>query len=145
METFNNILVVSRSTKKCIKVLQTGIDLARGFNAKLHLLHIVPDPINFGDWNMQSMYFDREYESMVANAREELDALVKAENAQGLVVSEWVKGGDPITDIEEAVKTEKVDLILLRAHKQGRLEHLFFGRINDAVIRRLPATVLLVD
>ncbi len=145
MEAFNNILVVSRSTKKCIKVLRTGIEFARRFDAKLHLLHIVPDPINLGEWDMQSPSFDREYEKMVAQAREELDALVKAESAQGLVISETVKGGDPITDIEAIAKKENVDLILLRAHKQGRLEHVFFGHTNDAIIRSLPATILLVE
>ena len=31
METFNNILVVSRSTKNCVKVLRTGVALARKF------------------------------------------------------------------------------------------------------------------
>ena len=144
MEMFNNILVVSRSTKKCIKVLRTGIDLARRFDAKLHLLHIVPDPLNLREWDMQSPSFDREFEKMVAQARVELDRLVKAEGAQGLVISEWVKGGDPITEIEAVVKDENVDLILLRAHKQGRLEHVFFGRTNDAIIRSLPATLLLV-
>jgi hypothetical protein len=35
METFNNILVVSRSTQHCIKVLRTGIALARKFDARL--------------------------------------------------------------------------------------------------------------
>lgn len=145
MEMFNNILVVSRSTKKCIKVLQTGIAFARRFNAKLHLLHIVSDPINVTDWNLMAPSFDREYEIMVAEARRELDQLVKDEKAEGLVISEWVKGGDPITDIRNVVKNEKVDLILMRAHKQGRLEHAFFGRTNDAIIRRLPATIMLVE
>ena len=145
MEMFNNILVVSRSTKKCIKVLRTGITFARRFDAKLHLLHIVPDPLNLQDWEMQSPAFDREFENMVAQAREELDQLVKAESAQGLVINEWVKGGDPITEIEKVAKKENVDLILLRAHRQGRLEHVFFGRTNDAIIRRLPATIMLVE
>ena len=108
------------------KVLRTGIDLARRFDVKLHLLHIAPDPLNLREWDMQASSFDREFEIMVAQAREELDRLVKAEGAQGLVIREWVKGGDPITEIEAVVKKQNVDLILLRAHKQGRLEHVFF-------------------
>jgi nucleotide-binding universal stress UspA family protein len=37
-----------------------------------------------------------------------------------------------------------VDLILMLAHREGRLEHFLFGKTNDAIIRRLPATLMLV-
>lgn len=46
--------------------------------------------------------------------------------------------------IEQAVESENVDLILLLAHREGRLEHFLFGKTNDAVIRKLPATLMLV-
>jgi nucleotide-binding universal stress UspA family protein len=37
-----------------------------------------------------------------------------------------------------------VDLILMLAHREGRLEHFLFGKTNDAIIRQLPATLMLV-
>jgi nucleotide-binding universal stress UspA family protein len=30
------------------------------------------------------------------------------------------------------------------AHEEGRLEHFLFGKTNDAIIRRLPTTLMLV-
>ena len=42
------------------------------------------------------------------------------------------------------VESENVDLILMLAHREGRLEHFLFGKTNDAIIRRLPATLMLV-
>ena len=44
METFNNILVISRSTQHCVKVLRTGIALARKFDPRLNVLHVIHDP-----------------------------------------------------------------------------------------------------
>lgn len=145
METFNSILVVSRSTQRCIKVLRTGIALARKFDARLNVLHIIHDPFSLNGWNLPVPSLADEYQSMVAKARTELDRLVKAEKAEGLVINEWVKDGNPVDAIQEAVESEKIDLILMLAHREGRLEHFLFGKTNDAVIRRLPATLMLVE
>jgi nucleotide-binding universal stress UspA family protein len=144
METFNNLLVVSRSTQHCIKVLRTGIALSRKFDAHLHLLHIIHDPFSVNGWNLPVPSLDEEYQSMVAKARTELDRLVQSERAEGLVINEWVKDGNPVDAIQEAVEREAVDLILMLAHREGRLEHFLFGKTNDAIIRRLPATLMLV-
>ncbi len=144
METFNNILVVSRSTQHCVKVLRTGIALARKFGARLHVLHIIHDPFSVNGWNLPVPSLDQEYKAMVAKARDELDRLVQIEKAEGMVVNEWVRDGNPVDAIRQAVESEQVDLILMLAHKEGRLEHFLFGKTNDAVIRELPANLMLI-
>jgi nucleotide-binding universal stress UspA family protein len=144
METFKSILVVSRSTQRCIKVLRTGIALARKFDARLNVLHIIHDPFSLNGWNLPVPSLEEEYTQMVAKARVELDRMIKAEKAEGLVVNEWVEDGHPVDAIQNAVEKEDVDLILMLAHREGRLEHFLFGQTNDAVIRRLPATLMLV-
>jgi nucleotide-binding universal stress UspA family protein len=144
METINNILVVSRSTEHCIRVLRTGIALARKFDARLHVLHIIHDPFNLNGWNLPVPSLEKEYKAMVVNARTKLDQIIEAERAEGLVINEWVKDGDPVAAISHAVESENVDLILMLAHREGRLEHFLFGKTNDAIIRRLPASLMLV-
>lgn len=144
METFKNILVVSRSTLHCIKVLRTGISLARKFDAKLFILHIFHDPFNLNGWNLPVPSFEEEYQKMVTKTREALDRVVKAEKAEGLAIHEWIKEGNPAEEIRNVVKSEGIDLILMRAHEEGRLEHFLFGRTNDAIIRKLPATLMLI-
>ena len=144
METFTNILVVSRSTEHCVKVLRKGISLARKFNAKLHVLHVIHDPFSLNGWNLPVPSLDKEYRQMAAKAREELDRLVAAEKTEGMQIDEWVRNGEPVDEIAKVVESEGIDLILMLAHKEGRLEHFLFGKTNDAIIRRLPATLMLV-
>jgi YesN/AraC family two-component response regulator len=144
METFTNILVVSRSTKRCVKVLRVGITLARKFGAKLHMLHIPHDPFNLEGWNLPVPSLDAEYKDMLAKAKKDLDRLVAAEKDEGMHIDEWIKSGVPAEEIEKVVKSEGVDLILMLAHREDRLEHFLFGKTNDAIIRGLPATLMLV-
>jgi nucleotide-binding universal stress UspA family protein len=144
METFNNILVVSRSTKHCLKAVRTGISLARKFRAKLYILHVIDDPFNLEGWNLPVPTFQDEYRKMIADAKRELDQMVQAEKADGLIVSEWVKEGEPVDEIQKVVESEHIDLIIMLAHSEGRLEHFLFGKTNAAIIRKLPATLMLV-
>jgi nucleotide-binding universal stress UspA family protein len=81
---------------------------------------------------------------MVAKAKEELDRLIRTEKAEGMVVNERIKDGNPVDAIRQAVEEHNVELILMLAHQEGRLEHFLFGKTNDAIIRQLPATLMLV-
>jgi nucleotide-binding universal stress UspA family protein len=144
MKKFNNILVVSRSTKNCGEAVKTGISLAHQYDAKLYLLHVIHDPFNLDGWNLPVYSFHDEYEKMVVDARKVLDHMVKVEKDKGLPVTIWVKEGPPEEEIKKVVEEEKIDLIIMLAHHQGRLEHFLFGRTNDAILRDLPASILLV-
>ena len=144
MKTFKNILVVSRSTKYCYQAVETGISLAHQYGSNLYLLHVIHDPFNLEGWNLPVPSFEDEYEKMVADARKALDRMVKAEKNKGLPVTVWVKDGPPADEIKKVVEEEKIDLIVMLAHEEGRLEHFLFGRTNDAILRQLPASILLV-
>ena len=37
-----------------------------------------------------------------------------------------------------------IDLVILPAHEEGRLEHFLYGRGIDSLIRRMPCSILLV-
>jgi nucleotide-binding universal stress UspA family protein len=144
MKPFKNILVVSRSTKHCREAVETGISLAHQYGAHLYLLHVIHDPFNLDGWNLPLPSLHDEYEKMVSDARKGLDRMVKIEKDKGLPVTVQVKDGMPVEEIQKVVEEEKIDLIVMLAHEEGRLEHFLFGRTIDAVLRKLPASILLV-
>lgn len=145
MNTFNNILVVSRSTRDCVKVLRRGVSLARKYGAKLHILHVIYDPFYFNDWNISLSAFEDELQAAMTKARKELDALIRVEKSEGLDITEQVEHGRPVDEILKVVESKNIDLILMLAHKEGWFEHFLFGRTNEALIRKLPATLMLVQ
>lgn len=144
METFNNILVVSRSTHNCVKVLRTGISLARKYGSKLNLLHVIYDPFYFNGWNFPMASYDEQLQQEIKKVREELSHIIARERSEGLEINEWIEHGKPIKEIEKVVEKAGIDLILMLAHQEGRMEHFLFGRTNEAVIRDLPATLMLI-
>jgi universal stress protein A len=138
MENIKRILVVSRDTKYCRTAVHYGFALSRKFGAKLYVLHVMEDSIGLEGFSVG------EYEKNILKTRKALTATIAAENDKGLNVKELVKEGKPATEIFQVVKEEQIDLIILLAHEEGHLEHFFFGRSNDEIIRKMPCSILMV-
>jgi nucleotide-binding universal stress UspA family protein len=47
-------------------------------------------------------------------------------------------------EIMKVVKEEKIDLIIVSSHEEGRIEHALFGGENDAILRKMPCSIMLV-
>jgi nucleotide-binding universal stress UspA family protein len=144
MKGYRNIMVVSRSTRQCRKAVEAGISLAKANGAKLTVLHVIHDPFSLEGWNLPVPSLEAEYRKMVDDIREQIHRLVAAEKELGLEVREEIREGVPYKEILQTVEREQIDLVLMTAHDEGRLEHVMFGRTTDEIVRRLPADLLLV-
>jgi len=144
MENIKRILVVSRSTLHCPKALHFGITLARNYEAALYVLHVIHDPFNLDGWNLPGPSFNNELVKMKATAKKRLDQMIASEKAEGITVTEWIREGEPVKEILAVVKKENIDLLILLAHEEGRLEHFLFGRTNEEILRKMPCSILLV-
>jgi nucleotide-binding universal stress UspA family protein len=147
MEKIKHILVVSRLSQYCREAVGIGISLARKYDSKLSVLHLISNPVSMEALNAPLPFPDgrhKSYASIQEEVREELDKILKEEISAGLPINILIKEGRPIDEIVQVVKDEGIDLLVLLAHEEGRLEHLLFGRDNDAVIRRMPCSILLV-
>ena len=145
MDDIKRILVVSRSTKHCRKAVHYGISLAKQYNAKLYVMHVIHDPFSLEGWNLPIPSLEQEYKKLVKTTKEEIDRIIKSERADGLEVTEWIREGKPADEIIAAVKEEKIDLLILSAHEEGRLEHYLFGRTVEELTRKMPCSILLVN
>jgi universal stress protein A len=145
MDDVKRILVVSRSTKHCKKALHYGISLAKHFNSKLYVLHVIHDPFSVDGWNLPVPSLKQEYENLAKKAREEIDRIIKSEKADGLEITEWIRDGKPIEEVLTAIKEEKIDLVIISAHEEGRFEHFLFGRSVEELTRKMPCSVLLAN
>jgi len=147
MEEIRRILVVSRSTEDCRFAVQCGLSTARTHGADLYVISLLSNPVDLTAVNAPGLFPSEEYKnysSVLQEAQLELDKIIRQEVKGGLQIKELVRDGEPAVEIEKVVREEKIDLIILLAHEEGRLEHFLFGRDNDAIIRRMPCSMLLV-
>ena len=142
MEKFNRILVVSRLTTHCKLAIDYGITLAKKFQASLTVIHTVHSPFGLEGWDLPLL--EQDYSALRAKSKADIDSAIQSEQSQGLYIKEIIREGDPVTTVVDIVKMEQIDLLIMLTHEQGHLEHFLFGRCNDALVRRMPCSILLV-
>jgi universal stress protein A len=126
MEDIKRILVVSRMTKYCQKAVHYGVSFARKYGAELYVIHVIHNPFGYEGWNLPIYSLKEDYKRIQQEAKED------------------IREGEPTKEVLKVVKEENIDLIVMLAHEEGRLEHFLFGRSNEALIRRMPCSILMV-
>ena len=146
MEKIERILVVNRTRQYCREEVRVGLSVARKYGARLLLLHLISNPVDMEALNAPLPYPDehKRHLSFEDEAREELNKLLRPELSSEFPVDIIIRNGDPVDEIGKVVREQKIDLIVLLAQEQGRLEHMLFGRDNDEIVRSMPCSILLV-
>lgn len=144
IENLQKILVVSRSTEGCKEAVRSGVSLARQYDAELILVHVIHNPFGIEGWNLPIPSLEKDYQQLLEQTRQEMSALVAKEKAEGLKVTELIREGDPDKEVLKLVQEQQIDLLIMLAHQEGRLEHFLFGRSNEELIRLLPCSILLI-
>ena len=138
---------MSRMTGYCGNAVHYGISMARQLGAKLYVLHVMDNPFKCGQgWNLSAptLTLADEYEKMLIKTKAELDAIVNTERLGGNNIVEMIRTGDAGEVIMQIADEEDIDLIIMSAHEEGRLERILFGYSNEKIIRRMPCSILLV-
>jgi len=144
MDNLKRVLVVCRLTGSCGPVVRAAADQARTFGAELYVAHIIHDPFGIEGWNLPLPSLEKDLRRLLEKTRKDMDQLVAEEKREGMAVKELIREGKPVEEIEKIVRDEKIDLLVLPAHEESRLEHFLFGKDNEDLIRRMPCSILLV-
>lgn len=130
-----------------MKPSKSGITLVRKYDAELVVLHFVSNPVNLMAVNAPGLLPGEEYKKYndsLQEAKEQLDKVIKQETREGFPIKELTSDRDPFNEIVKVVKEEKIDLIVVSSHEEGGVEHALFGGENDAIIRKMPCSIMLV-
>ena len=144
MNEYKRILVVSRMIQSSRKAIQIGVSLAQKYEAELYVIHSIYNPFGLKGWSVGTLSLAEEYENILRDAKQKLSALVESEKAKGMSIKEMVREGEPTEEILKTIAQEKIDLLVMLAHTEGRLEDLFFNRSNDELVRKMPCSIMLV-
>ncbi|HVN95905.1 MAG TPA: universal stress protein [Syntrophorhabdaceae bacterium] len=147
MHEIKRILVVSTSTSTCKKAIHYGVDLAKQLGAKLYVYHSDYDPFVLEGWGVPipSLKTIREdYMRQLQVDRKVLNGIVDEEKTPDMEVEIVVSAEPLIKEVPKIVHEQKIDLVIMAAFREGRLEHFMFSSSLHDLVRTMPCSILLV-
>ena len=145
MLTVQTVLVAVDFSDTAMDATGYARELARSFDARIHLLHVVPDPLQ-QPWAVEApgLDFPGLSEQWRTDAQERLQTLgVEA----GLDTSRAVLAvgvGVPHRVIVDYAAEHGADLIVLGSHGHGPVVHFLLGSVAERVVRQAVCPVLIV-
>jgi nucleotide-binding universal stress UspA family protein len=116
-------------------------DLARQNGATLIALHVA-DTLGAEGLGFIDAETHLQPEGRVEELRQALLEIAPPE--PDLQLRHLLREGDPVAVVEQVVREQGCDLVVLGTHGRTGLEHLLMGSIAERVIRRCPCPVLVV-
>lgn len=137
---FNNILCATDLSDLSTIAISSGVALAKEFNAKLFVCHIVDlsttaayGDIIFAPLELQNKtigYAHGQLEHMMQNQTLDWEPLVTA--------------GHPPDEISKFVAMHQIDLVVSATHGRSGLKRVFLGSVTERLMRILPCPLLIV-
>ena len=145
---YKHILVPTDGSPLSQKAVKAATDLARGMNARVTALHVIPEytpPMVEEAAVAYSVYSPENYRKETeAFARKMLDkARATVEAKKVACETEFVTNDHPWNAIVKAAKAKKCDLIVMASHGRRGLSGLLLGSETTKVLTHSKTPVLV--
>ena len=143
MIRIKNVLVATDFSEPSDAALNYGRELARSFDATLHVLHVA-DSI-FMQYGGESYLAPELQYDVEEAARKQLDALLDEEDRTALHAKPVIMmaTAKPAAIVHYASQN-RIDLIVMGTHGRGAISHLLMGSVAERVVRTAGCPVLTV-
>ncbi len=145
MIQIRQILVPTDFSEHSRNALEYGCDLARRYDARLHVVHAVQDLVMMvPEPGMAFPLSDDYMEDLKASAENELAQLCREEIMNGIETAHKVLVGPPFLEIVRYARSEEIDLIVIGTHGRTGLTHVLLGSVAEKVVRKAPCNVFTI-
>lgn len=144
MVALKNILVATDFSEPSGVALAYGRDLARSYNARLHVLHVVEDVMM--RYSSEVGFALPQMQTDLENAAwKDLDKILTDDDRRSAQLSPAVLSGVNIAEtVVKYAKDNDIDLIVTGTHGRGAVKHFLMGSVAERVVRLAPCPVLTV-
>lgn len=116
-------------------------DLAERHDARVHLLHVVRDPMS-QTWAGEAAGI--VIPDLLKTWTEDAERHLRELSLNGFRTDRVVRVGHPFVEIIQYAKDNEIDLIVMGTHGRGPVEHMLLGSVAEKVVRKAPCPVLTV-
>jgi nucleotide-binding universal stress UspA family protein len=142
MIALKSVLVPTDFSETSQVAVNYGVALARVFNAKLHLLHVIHE--GFGSEMAAPTLSLGLLDDVQNNARERLGTILTEQEQKALQSDSVLRKGAPDVEILRYAKEREIDLIVMGTHGHSGIAHMLMGGVAEKVVRKAPCPVLTV-
>ncbi|PIE08118.1 MAG: hypothetical protein CSA74_03750 [Rhodobacterales bacterium] len=151
MSIYKHVLATIDLDKGHEDIARKAAELARVFEAKLSLIHVVghtvlsaafgPSVAGFGTGTGSS---EAEIKAKVEAARDALKKLAEACGMPDASTHVWVATSTNAA-VRQVIKDENIDLLVIGSHQRGKLERMLVSSSGYQLLRNAPCDVIVLD
>lgn len=142
MITLKNLLVPTDFSDHSFAAAEYAVELAQRFKAKIHILHVVEEPV--ATIPLLEVYGAPSREEYEAAAQAMLDNWPLPDGAEECEVERRLHHGTPFVQILHDARDHDIDLIVMGSHGRGMMAHLLLGSVAEKVVRKAACPVLTI-
>ncbi len=144
MKKFSKILFATDLTEFSEYPFDYALTLAKEFNAKLIILHVINQPLGLQDYYAPQISFDTIIEEVKKGAEKMMDELCDKKLLGYDNYEKFIVSGIPDVEILNKADTEKVGLIVIGTHGRVGVDRFLFGSTAEKVVRKAVCPVMTV-
>jgi nucleotide-binding universal stress UspA family protein len=153
---FKNVLVPLDGSEHSLRALETAIQIAKKFDAKITLLHvysvtvtpvIMPEPTTLTPSGVPVMTpagVTKLVETACEVGRKILTDGKQKVESENIEVETVLKEGNTVQEITKFAREAKSDLIVMGVKGISKLRELLVGSVSEGAVRQAPCPVLIV-
>lgn len=144
MKPITKILLATDFTDSSEEAADLALSLARKFEAKLIVLHVINEPVDLRGFYVPHISFEKLEEEIAEGADKMMQKFCRTRihdfpNYESSVVS-----GVPYEEILKKAEEEGVTMIVMGTQGRKGIDHFLFGSTAESVVRRSTCPVLTV-
>lgn len=140
-----NVLVATDFGDASASALAYGREFARTFGARLHVLHVVENPMIWVGPEAAGVDLVQMQRDLEAAAQKQFDRLITEEDRQQLRAVTVIRTGRaPALEIASQARLAGIDIIIMGTHGRSAVSHMLMGSVAEKVVRIAPCPVLTV-
>lgn len=140
--SIRRILVPLDFSESSYKALAYASALAKQFEAKITLLHVVQMTYMVGEYGAIEL---PELEvQLTTSARSKLESVAREKVPAGQVDGTLIRVGPAVPEIANTAKETNADLLVISTHGYTGLKRIVLGSVAENVVRHAPCPVLVV-
>lgn len=144
MKSFQKILVATDFSDCSVEACAYALALARKFDASIHLLHVINEPVDLRGFYVPHISFEQLEKEIADGAASMLETFCKQNLQEFSNYTTSVATGVPYEEIIRIAQDQDASLIVIGTHGRSGLDHLIFGSTAERVVRNAPCPVLTI-